>query len=448
MSHKTKKMLLVTYVFPPNAAVGVFRILKFCKYLPEFGITPVIMMPTNPSMSRRDEKLIHQVPPGIPVYTSPNLEPWRNNNSVESKPTGQVPTPSQIEPASPSKPSLVTWLKKFLRRNLTIPDQRYLWTWTGLLKGIQLIRKERIDLILSSSPPSSVHLLASRISHFSGIPHLLDFRDLWTQNTSYNERQRSKLQIWRDRTFEKKVLKQCAGISVNTCTFKKQLMENNPFLSNEQIEVVTNGVDPDDFIDLVGIARRNDKFTMVYTGSLYGRHRDPEFFLAAVRQWLDNDSSLNDQLEIVFLGNWDYRFEGLPAKYRLENLVRHIKWLPQRDALEATFGADLLLLFQGLDPVLSSAIPRKLYEYMITNKSILAFAPPGEVPDIINRYQCGVTLSDSQPERIIQFLDHMYQKWKTGRGSVELKKTALRSMPELETRNQVKKLAELCHRLL
>jgi glycosyltransferase involved in cell wall biosynthesis len=447
MDRANKKILIVTYVFPPFAAVGVYRILKFCKYLGRFGITPLILTPENPRTLARDESLLKQVHEGIIICRTQLNDIFHRKQIKRNRVV--VATPSSASSnASPKAPpfSLLSSLRRKIGLFFSIPDRGYFWIRSGLKPGIELVRKEDIDLILSSSPPQSVHILASRIAARTARPHIVDFRDLWTQNTSYDERNLPLCMRRRDRRMEKTVLRRAAGITVNTATFKKQLLEKNRFLSDDRIEVVTNGVDPDDFKDLIEWRKGNNKFTMLYTGSLYGRHRNPGFFLAAIRKWIDEKKNVASRIRIMFVGNWTAEYSGLIDEYQLNDIVEKKEWLRQRDVLIETLSADLLLLFQGFDPALKAAVPRKLYEYMITGLPILAFAPPGEIPDLINRHQCGLSLPDRSPEPIVQFLDNTYNDWNR---SISEKKPAptLRSMPELETAAQVEKLAGLCHRV-
>lgn len=445
MNRKNRKILIVTYVFPPYAAVGVYRILKFCKYLPEFGYHPVILTPSAPNVMARDEGLLAQVARDIPIYRTPSWEPFRAKQATKPKPAALAP--AAVAPTAPSTPSLPARLKGWVKDNLSVPDTSMLWNWSGAGVGRKAIRREKIDIVLSSSPPQSVHLLGSKLARRSGCPHVVDFRDLWTQNTSYHERQLSARLTRRDRNYELSVLQRAAAISVNTATFKRQLLENNDFLTEQKLEVVNNGVDPDDFSPFLSSAVPNERFTMLYTGSLYGGHRDPEFFLATLGSWFEARPELRDRVTVKFVGNWTPEYVGLIERYNLSEVVEKKDWMPQREALAQTFAADLLLLFQGFDPALSAAIPRKLYEYMITNKPILAFAPPGEIPDIIKRYDCGICLSTTAPEPIFDVLNRTYDSWQRDREAGNSAAPTLRPMPELETRSQVAKLARLCDRL-
>ena len=447
MSKKRKRILLVTYVFPPYAAVGVYRILKFCKFLPEFGYDPVILTPEAPNVLARDEGLRAQVADDVPVYRTPSWEPFRvKPQSQPNSPTAaKKPDPETNEPARPSLPAR---LKQVVKDNLSVPDTSMLWAWSGAGAGKRAVRAENIDLILTSSPPQSVHLLGYKLARRTARPLVVDFRDLWTQNTSYLERPLADYLRKRDRSYELNVLRQAAGISVNTTTFQDQLLENNSFLSKDRVQIVNNGVDPDDFRPFLEDSIRHDKFTVLYTGSLYGGHRNPEFFLAALKQWLDSDGGLRNQVQVRFIGNWTPEYLGLIDRYELSDVVEKKDWMPQREALAETFAADLLLLIQGFDPVLSAAIPRKLYEYMITNNPILAFAPPGEIPDVIREYDCGVCLSRMDPEPIVGMLGRTFEVWRQRRELGAVQSRRLRSMPDLETRAQVEKLARLCDRIL
>jgi len=446
MEPKPKKLLIVTYVFPPFAAVGVYRILKFCKYLPDFGISPVILTPSNPNTMARDEGLMAQVPHYVPVHHTPTFEPfrWKPEAKASAGTNSKHPLPPDVHTLIKQRP--MSRLKQTVRQNLSIPDTSYFWRWTGLWTGLRAVKDEKIDLILSSSPPHSAHLLAAQIASRTRKPLIVDFRDLWTQNTSYAERILPPALQRRDRRYEESVLRQSAGITVNTDTFKVQLLANNAFLHEDRIDVVTNGVDPDDFKEFVASGTGESRFTLLYTGSLYGGHRNPDFFFTAFRAWLDRRPEVAGQTRLLFIGNWAPEHAGLIERHGLGDVIVKRDWMPQREALKETFAADLLLLFQGFDTALAAAIPRKLYEYMITNKPILAFAPPGEIPDLITRFECGVSLGSPAPEPIIAYLDEAFNTWKHRR---ETGQTAhsLRSMPDLETKQQVRRLADLCHRL-
>ena len=446
MEQRPKKLLIVTYVFPPFAAVGVYRILKFCKYLPDFGISPVILTPSRPNTMARDEGLMAQVPHYVPVHRTPTFEPFRWKPDTKPQTKAEMPDPPAAAATATAAPGVLSRVKQTIKQDLSIPDTSYFWRWTGLWTGIQAVKEEKVDLVLSSSPPHSVHLLAAHIASRTRKPLIVDFRDLWTQNTSYAERNLPPRLQRRDRRYEEAVLKQSAGITVNTETFKAQLMGKNEFLSGDRIEVVTNGVDPDDFKEFVASGTGESRFTLLYTGSLYGSHRNPEFFFTAVRAWLDRRPEIAPQLRLLFIGNWAREHAGLISQHGLGEVVERRDWMPQREALKETFAADVLLLFQGFDPALSAAIPRKLYEYMITNKPIMAFAPPGEIPNLISQFECGVSFGSPEPEPIINYLDEAFTTWKHRRETGQ-SVHALRSMPELETRQQVRRLAELCHRL-
>jgi glycosyltransferase involved in cell wall biosynthesis len=441
------KVLIVTYVFPPAVAVGMYRILKFCKFLIPLGIQPIVLTPEYPNTMARDNSILSLIPEGVKVIRTDTLEPFRIKKAPEKQEeTIKIEIKNEPAPTKPAKTGIFSSVKKRIRQCLSIPDSGYFWIWYGFSPGVNIVKRENIDVILSSSPPHSTHVLASRIARKTGRPHIVDFRDLWTQNTGYEELNLPTFLKRRDRNFELKVLRNARAVTVNTATFRRQLLENNQFLNNEQIEVVTNGVDPEDFRGLLADAKPNDKFTMLYTGSLYGRHRNPEFFFKAIRGWMDNKHGIESQIKIVFIGNWTPDFYDLIDTYKLSEVVERKGWMPQNDALKATFETDLLLLFQGFDPALSAAIPRKLFEYMITNKPIMAFAPPGEIPDIIGEYQCGVCFSDPAPEPIIDFLSKSLDQWKK-RDNSKSSPPVLRPMPKLETAAQVGRLATIIKRI-
>lgn len=446
MNNKKIKIMILTYVWPPFAAVGAYRIIKFCKYLGDFGIEPVIFTPKNPNTMSKDESLRDMVPEEIRVYHSYSLEPFRWRGEKESpgkKSGGGSKSTAAGSSSAPQAPSLLSKIKKTIRMHMTVPDNQYFWTWSGLAKGISAAKNENIDLILSSSPPQSIHILGSRIARAVGKPHLTDFRDLWTQNARVEENRLPEHLERRNRNLEKRILKGAAAITVNTNAFKRKLLEKNSFLNDEIVQVVTNGVDPDDFNAISRRELSNDKFTMVYTGSLY-RQRSPEFFFEALQKWVENRPEIRDRVRAVFIGNWSPEHADLPNKYDLDGIIDRRGWLPQAEALKATFDADLLLLFQGFDDSLAAAVPRKLGEYMITNNPLMVFALPGEITRLVEKYQCGAAFCKPDPDPIVSFLDRTFNEWNENR---EWTDPGLRSMPDFETYGQVKKLAEICQRI-
>lgn len=441
MSGIRKKILIVTYIFPPYAAVGVYRILKFCKFLIKNDFQPIIFTPENPRTLAKDEELFNQIPSEVKVYRQKlndifHRKPLRAGDNAKTAESGQSSGKSGRK-----RFSIIKKIRKIIERFFSIPDRGYFWVKSGLKEGTAIANNENVDFILSSSPPQSVHILASLIARKTGRGHIVDFRDLWTQNTSYHERKLPAYLYHRDRRMEMLVLENAFGISVNTASFKRQLLENNDYLDENRIEVVTNGIDPDDFKDFAPRRKRNKRFTMLYTGSLYGRHRNPEFFFKAIRRWINHNYEIEKLIRVKFIGNWTAEYTGLIAEYELDQIIEKTDWLPQRIALEETFAADLLLLFQGFDLALEAAIPRKLYEYMVTGRPILAFAPPGEIPDLIQKYDCGISLSAPTSEPIIDYLDKRLHYWRSQNDSEE--NITLRAMPELETSVQVEKLIRL-----
>jgi len=450
MASKRKRVMILTYVWPPFAAVGVYRILKFCKYLRDFEIDPIIFTPKNPNTMSMDEGLKEMVPDGIPVYHSYSLEPfrWRPDKDKQQKKndSGEKNEGNPTQDRPPQEPSLLSKLKKTIRLHMTVPDGIYFWTWSGLYKGISAARRENVDLILSSSPPQSIHILGSRIARAIDKPHLADFRDLWTQNAKIEERQLPAHLERRNRNLEKMVLEKAAGITVNTDSFREQLLEKNHFLDETMVRVVTNGVDPDDFSNISRKLTPNEKFTMVYTGSLY-RQRGPEFFFIALQKWIERRPEIEDKIKAVFIGNWAPEHAGLLDKYNLGKVIDRRGWMPQIEALKATFEADLLLLFQGFDPNFAAAVPRKLGEYMITNVPIMAFALPGEITRLVDQYNCGASFYSEDPEPIIAYLDRMFEEWSIRQENNQPTANGLRKMPDLETCGQVRKLAKLCHQI-
>jgi glycosyltransferase involved in cell wall biosynthesis len=408
-----RKVLIVSYVFPPMAAVGIYRILKFCKYLPQFGWDPVVLTVRKGANFSYDHSQLDKLDPSMPVYRSGNFEPliWWNKRSQRRTVDRPVPAPTAKSAPSPAsaKSSWVARFKRGLRHLISTPDANIYWVPFGLITGLRAIRRERIDAILSSSPPASAHILAWLLSKLSGKPMVVDFRDLWTQNESYELSDRPPLVRKLDRSLERRVLRRAAAIVNATEPFAEMTRANNPSVTAETVHAITNGLDPDDFVNIVYPTTKNSKFTILHLGSLYG-HRNPAFFFEAVTELLRRRPETGESLEIQFVGNvpgFDKVVVGTPLE-KVTNFVGHV---PQDKALNKLWEADLLLLILGFSKSTGATIPAKLFEYIATGRPMLSFVPEGEAARLITKYQAGIAVTSPDIEKTVGYLLREFDAW-------------------------------------
>ncbi len=262
-----KKVLIVTYYWPPAGGPGVQRILKFAKYLPEMGWEPIILTVSKGTYTALDPSLENDIPEYLKVFRSTCPEPDTLYKIFSGTKTGST-TPVGVLAAEN-----LNWKKRMahnIRLNYFIPDAKKYWRGFGVRAGKKIINDLNPDLIFSSSPPPTTHLIAHDLAKISGLPWVADFRDPWTKIHYYGEN-RSKRTQEKDLKLEQLVLQNCTRATCVSDHFAKLLECDDP----EKIKIVHNGFDAADFIPN---KNKSDKFKMTYIGGLNPNRYYRSFF--------------------------------------------------------------------------------------------------------------------------------------------------------------------------
>ncbi len=225
---------------------------------------------------------------------------------------------------------------------ISIPDSHNFWIPFAIAEGLRAIKKEKVDLILSTSPPATVHVIGAILSYLTGKPFVIDYRDLWTQNESYHNRNLPWLYKKIDRFYEKRAIKRASTIVSATTGFSDALYENNNYKKKAQFQAVTNGVDADDFKNIQFPKHKNKKFTILHLGSLYG-NRNPNFFFEVMKEWVAQNDDVKETCKVLFIGNTP-GFEKSLRGTVIESVVQFEKHIPQKQILPKLWESDLLLL--------------------------------------------------------------------------------------------------------
>lgn len=440
---KSSKVLIVSYVFPPMAAVGVFRVIKMCKFLPHFNWQPSVLTVKEGFNYAYDHAALERLDKDLKIYRSGYFSPfeWRDQKQhQQAKPNAPSVPPNRS--TTSAGPSLATRLKRFIRNMLSLPDGQSFWVFPGLFKGLEAVRKEKIDVILSTSPPATSHMVAYFVSLISGRPLVLDFRDLWTQNEGYESRNLPALYKRIDRFWEKRALGRAKAVIAATDGFCNLLKENNPKLDPGKFYPVTNGIDPEDFNHVVFPTGKNEKFYILHMGSLYG-HRNPEFFFKVLDAWYKKRPEIIDRINCEFIGNTP-GYETALKNRPIEPLVNFRGHIPQQEILPLLWQADLLLLILGFNDQAKKVMPAKLFEYICTGRAILAFVPDGMAAEKIRQYQRGLPLTGEDIEQAVNYLDEQFLKWENRPGPPE----SFFDLPEeFDRKKQIGKLAEALNQI-
>ncbi len=379
-----KKALLIAYHFPPLGGGGVFRTLKFTKYLPEFGYQTYVLTVKNPMYREKDPTLVKEIPAEAKIHRTFSFE------------------------------HRILRVPRLLNINLKwfyLPDQNIGWLPFGASAGAKLVKKENIDVIFATSPIWTSLLIGLLVKKKTKKPLVVDFRDPWTDNPfiSYPTKLHQRL----ERKMEKTVLTQADYVTVATDLIKSNLIRKYPFIESK-IETITNGFDPDDFKNLK-IGKKTGKFTITYVGSIYGL-LTAKPFLTALKALVEEKKGFKEKAEAVFVGNCGKETSRLVRELGLEENVRFVGYVPHRKGLEFMVNAQALLLLITLEGSKGERIlTGKLFEYLASRKPIIALVPEnGLAANVIKSLKAGTVVSPRDVQRVKTAIENYFDQWVEG----------------------------------
>jgi glycosyltransferase involved in cell wall biosynthesis len=399
-----KKILIITYYWPPSGGAGVQRWLKFAKYLGNFGWEPVIYTPLNPEFPAIDDTLAKDIPTDIEVIRTPIWEPYE----FYKKFTGKKST-TKINSGflnDKKSPGIVEQLSLWIRGNLFIPDARKFWIKPSVRFLTKYLKENHIDAIVSTGPPHSMHLIALAIKKRLNIPWMADFRDPWTDIDYYKDLKISAFADRKHKNLELKTIKGCDTMVVVSGDMK----ENYEKMGAGNVHVITNGFDPDDMADDQVI--RDTKFSISHIGTL-----PPSLNLKGLWQVLSALSeslpNFRNDLEIKLVGKVDQSVIDDLKSYNLSDQLNRIEYVTHdKAAVQMRQSAILLLAINKDSPNAKGILTGKFFEYLASGRPIMAIGPTdGELARIIKESEAGVIAAYDDLEQIKKVIISMYEKY-------------------------------------
>jgi glycosyltransferase involved in cell wall biosynthesis len=373
-----KKVLIITYYWPPSGGSPVLRWLKFVKYLPEFGWQPIVFTPQNPVPQAYDETLLGEVPSGIRVYKHKIIEPA---NSFGFKKPGNVQAASFI--SEKKKKSLFQELMIWIRGNFFIPDARMLWIRPAVRKIIQILKDEPVDAIISTGPPHSMHLIAYHVKKKIHIPWIADFRDPWTKIDYYKELKLTRAADSRHHKLEKLVLSGADKVITVGSTMTREFME----LGYNHITTLTNGYDDEAIPDEP--TRQTGSFTILHVGSM-PESRNPAQLWPVLRELCTENKDFSNKLKIKLIGKVDHTILADIENNNLGTYLERKEQVSNSEALREMKQATVLLLVINNTHNSKGILTNKFFEYLSVGRPILAIGPEdGDVAQIIRETGAG-----------------------------------------------------------
>ncbi|MFN4123193.1 MAG: glycosyltransferase family 4 protein [Flavobacteriales bacterium] len=370
-------MLIIAYYWPPSGGAGVQRWLKFVKYLRDFGWEPLVYTAENAEYPVLDLSLEKDIPVGIEVIRRPIKEPYTYYKAL----LGQKKN-DRVYSGFLQESGTRNWKQKlslFIRANLFIPDARFLWIRPSVAYLKKYLKQNHVDLVISTGPPHSMHLIAEKVSKSNGLPWIADFRDPWTNIDFAEDLPYTAWAKKKNERLERKVLQNADAIVV----VSELMSEEFRTKTNKPIHLITNGFDEDDFKRKSHDKISNSgKFKLIHTGSLNNR-RNHSALWQAIQELILETPEFKKSIEISLVGKTDIDARNDIKKYGLESFTALIDYMPHEEVIHEQMQADILLLLinrfgENGDRFRSSkgTLTGKVFEYMACGKPILAIGEP------------------------------------------------------------------------
>jgi glycosyltransferase involved in cell wall biosynthesis len=395
-----KKVLIITYYWPPAGGVSVQRVLKFCKYLPEYNVQPIVLTVDNGSYPNIDTSLLKDIPESVKIYKSPTLEPFAIYNFLRGRKGNTVP---MVE-SGVRKKSLMHKLGEFVRANFFIPDARVGWNFFARSKAREIIEREAIDTVITTGPPHSTHLIGLYLKKKLGVKWIVDFRDPWVELFASQFLPRTRMAIAIDRCLENKVIRHADKIVLIGERLKYNFQLEN---FSDKVHVITNGYDLEGINFLPKEATEQRPFIIRYVGSFFTSQDIPAFWYA-----LDSvvkDTSLSNKKVIVeFIGSVDADIKERIKQHDCAANILYKPFVSHAEALQLMHDADALLLVIPNTSNNQSIITGKIFEYLAMRKPIICFGPKdGDAADIILNTISGEVFDYSYAPLLSEFMHNL-----------------------------------------
>jgi glycosyltransferase involved in cell wall biosynthesis len=432
-----KKVLFITYYWPPAGGAPINRIFKFSQYITEFGWEPVILTTYGGDFPFVDESLLNEVDPNIKVYRSKGLSLHKLFSKVSPK------SKKNFVPygfTDGNKSSFMDKISRWVKYNF-IPDTRFPWYFKTVDKAIEICKTEKIDLIFSSSPPQTNHIIAKKVSQKLNIPWVADFRDPWTDVFWILEKNSLRWKIIQklDKRIERKTIAKMDAI----VTVGNELVKILNRKTDKKVNLIYNGFDERYFKDVE--YSRSEKFRIIYAGSI-SKEENPDCFFKSLEKLKDKDGFLND-VEIIFLGNFPVYLHDLVNSSILKDKIVFSPYTFYADSIKFIINSELSFMIIPDTMDNGCILTSKLFEYLGAGHPILAYGPvDGDAAKVINETSSGKMFNYSNIDESSTYIYEVYNKWKAN--EAYLPENAREKISSYSRRNLSRQLAEVFDRIV
>lgn len=399
-----KRALIITYYWPPAGGSGVQRWVKFSKYLPSLGWQPVIYTPENPQVPFIDRSLDADVPEEAEVIRRPITEFYDIYRKFMGRKGGSGA--GEVNPINSRSKTPKEKLTMTIRGNLFIPDPKITWRRPSVRFLTEYLRRHPVDVIISTGPPHSMHLIAMDVARRTGLPWIADFRDPWTKIFYFKYLMLSR---WADRKhhkMEKEVLDSASAV----VAVSPLVQEDFRKMTSTPVSLITNGYDPEDFDQVV---EPDGYFNLSHVG-LLAADGNPLTLWRVLSKLASRDPEFASMLRIRLVGKTDVAVLESIAKAGLGKNLVNLGYKPHEVAVREEKGASMLLLTLRKESEYKAVLPGKLFEYLASRRPVLGIGQKdGAMASILAGTGAGRTYGWGD-EEMEEYISECWEAWKKG----------------------------------
>ena len=426
-----KKILIITYYWPPAGGPGVQRWLKFVKYLPDFGIQPIVYIPENPTYPIVDKNLVKEVSDKTIILKQKIFEPYQLASFLSKNKTQKIS--SGIIP-NQKKQSFLDKTFLWIRGNLFIPDARVFWVKPSVAYLEKYIVENNIDTIVTSGPPHSLHLIGLELKQKLDLKWFADFRDPWTTIGYHKSLRLSSFAAKKHKSLEHQVLNTADTIIVTSKTTKTEFVA----ITNKPIAVITNGYDTEQ----VEKQALDSKFSLAHIGSFLSE-RNPLILWESLVELINEIPEFKSHVEIKLIGAVSQEVLETMTQFGLNSYLNNLGYVSHAEAIAHQRKSQVLLLVEINSQETKSIIPGKLFEYMVSSRPIIAIGPKGsDFAEIITTTNTGIFFDYSEKMKLKSVILDFYNQFLEG----ELQVNGV-GLQRYSRKNLTKELVELLNKI-
>ena len=408
-----KKVLIISYYWPPTGGSGVQRWVKFAKYLPSEGWQPVIYTPENPEQLAVDESLAAEVPEAAEVVKTRIIEPYELYKKLLRR-SGHSKEAVEVNPVNAQNKSLLQKAAMWVRGNLFRPDPRCLWIGPSVRFLKKYLSEHPVDLIVSTGPPQSMHMIGLRLSRETGLPWIADFRDPWTKIFYFKHLAMTPATERWHKKMEKKVLDEASAVVAVSPLVQQEFQA----MTDTPVELITNGFDECDFSSepcTEAYGGASQEFTITHTG-LFAADGNPTVLWDVLAEKCHADEAFRKLLRIKLIGKTDDQILKALKDRGLESSLINMGYQTHSVAVEQQRQASVLILPLRKEPEYRAVLPGKLFEYLASQRPILGIGQPdGAMAMIVNETGTGTVIDWNDKEGISQYIEQCWKRHLEGR---------------------------------